>query len=105
MYCLITGIKTSIKTDGIKKYTSKPQAKHDFLYWEFHGQSGQQAVRIGPWKGLIKNMHKGNTELKLYHLVKDTLESKEIVNKMQMIMQREHRTSPYTNFQIKVLGD
>ena len=113
--CDITGIKTSIKTDGISfKNTllGQPQAKHDFLYWEFHGQGGQQAIRIGPWKGLIKNMHKGNTELQLYHLVKDTLESNnlaskhpEIVNKMQMIMKREHKTSPYTYFQIKVLED
>ena len=32
------------------------QAKPEYLYWEFTGYGGQQAVRMGDWKGVRQNM-------------------------------------------------
>ena len=32
----------------------------NFLYWEFPSYQGQQAVRMGKWKAIRKNIFKGN---------------------------------------------
>jgi len=43
------------------------QEQHDYLYWEFPGRGGQQAVRMDNWKGLRKNIiSEGNLEIELF---------------------------------------
>ncbi len=84
------------------------QKKHEFLYWEFPGYGGQQAVRLGDWKGVRQNMNKGNVKIELYDLAKDIGEATnvadqhpEVVRRIARIMETEHTPSP--DFSIKVL--
>jgi arylsulfatase A-like enzyme len=46
----------------------RPQAEHEYLYWEFFERGFQQAVRIGPWKGMRL---KPGGPLELYDLEQD----------------------------------
>ncbi len=54
------------------------QKKHDYLFWEFHGYGGQQALRMGEWKAVRRNMLKGNLKIELYNLKDDPKESKDL---------------------------
>ena len=78
------------------------QPERDFLYREFGGYGGQQAVWMGKWKGVRQNLNKplkGQDPLtiELYDLEADLSESNdvaaqhpEIVDKIRGIMTREH---------------
>lgn len=103
-------------TDGISflpAMTGKEgQVNHEFLYWEFPAYQGQQAVRMGDWKGIRKNIFKGNMTLELYNLADDITESNDvaaenpdIVAKMETIMKNEHTNPEIERFKIKQLGD
>ena len=88
------------------------QEEHEFLYWEFPASQGQQAVRIGSWKGIRKNIFKGNMKLELYNLTMDPIESNdvadkypEIVAQIEAIMKREHTPAEIDEFKMKQLGD
>jgi arylsulfatase len=63
----------------------KQQKKHAYLYWEFPGYGGQQAVRMGRWKGIIFHEQKGDTTIKLFDLIMTSGNS--------MMWQRNIRTS------------
>jgi arylsulfatase len=54
------------------------QEKHDFLYWEFPESGGQQAVRMGKWKGIRKNIDKDSLQIRLYNLESDIQELNDI---------------------------
>ena len=76
------------------------QKMHEFLYWEFPGYGGQQAVRMGKWKAVRQRMAKGPTQIELYNLNTDPSESielaaeqPEIVKQLEAIMKREHTPS------------
>jgi arylsulfatase A-like enzyme len=57
----------------------KPQKPHDYLYWEFPEKIGQQAVRIGDWKGIRVNVKKQpEGPIELYDLKSDLAESKNV---------------------------
>jgi arylsulfatase len=88
------------------------QKRHAFLYWEFPEYKGQQAIRIGPWKGVRKNMHEGNQVLALFNLAQDPREEHDlsalhpdIVEIMETHMQSAHIPSPIKRFKFPVLGD
>ncbi|MDT0552675.1 arylsulfatase [Urechidicola vernalis] len=90
----------------------KNQKNHEFLYWEFPAYQGQQAVRMGDWKGIRKNIFKGNMKLELYDLSKDPVElndvadaNPDIVKKIESIMKSEHTPAEIERFKIKQLGD
>ena len=77
----------------------EPQKAHDYLYWEFAGYEGQQAIRMGSWKGYKKNLNKENVDLKLFNLSKDPKELNdlasefpEIVQKMENFLVQAHST-------------
>lgn len=79
---------------------SRAQKKRDFLYWEFPAYGGQQAVRLGNWKGVRQNLSKGRTTIELYDLAKDPGERNDVaaahpdvVKRIADIMTREHRPS------------
>ena len=91
---------------------NEKQQNHEFLYWEFPSYQGQQAVRMGDWKGIRKNIFKGNMAVELYNLKNDLTESNdisaqfpEIVDQMEAIMKREHAPADLDRFKIKELGD
>src|SRR5258706_11684243 len=77
----------------------KEQKPHDYLYWEFPEKLGQQAVRLGDWKGVRLNVKKApEGPIELYDLKSDVAESKnvaaahpEIIARMAEIM-RSGRT-------------
>lgn len=88
------------------------QENHEFLYWEFPAQKGQQAVRMGAWKAVRKNIFKGNMTLELYNLENDPSETTdvalkypEIVSEIEAIMKNEHTPAALDKFKIKQLGD
>ena len=47
------------------------QREHDYLYWEFRAYGGQQALRLGDWKGVRRQMARGPGRLELYDLARD----------------------------------
>ena len=76
------------------------QAKHEFLYWEFH-ETDMMALRMGDYKLVVKN---GNCSL--YNLSTDLHEDHniaaqhpDIVKQMKEIINREHTDSPIGQFQ------
>ncbi|MFC2116257.1 arylsulfatase [Bacteroidota bacterium] len=111
----ISGLKPPGNIDGISFKSvllSQEQKQHDFLYWEFPSHSGQQAVRMGKWKGVRKNIFDGNLSIELYDLETDLEEKNdvsnqypEIVRMIENIMKQEHQPSTIMKFKFKQLGD
>lgn len=111
----IAGLDTPKETDGLSfKNTllGETQEKHDFLYWEFPSYQGQQAVRMGKWKAIRKNIFKGNLEIELYNLDIDIKEQHniakqfpDIVKQLELIMKQEHVPAENERFKFKQLGD
>jgi len=73
--CEAAGVKSPVGIDGISllpALTGKSEQKdHEYLYWEFPGYGGQQALRLGKWKAVCTAMKKGNRTIELYDLHKD----------------------------------
>ena len=112
----VAGATTPADVDGISFLPGllgrASQKEHEFLYWEFPAYQGQQAVRMGDWKGIRKNIFKGNMEIELYNLKKDSMEQQnvalnhpDIVDEMAEIMKKEHTTPGIDKFKIAQLGD
>jgi len=88
------------------------QKEHEFLYWEFPQSRGQQALRMGKWKGIRKNIRKDSMRIQLYNLEEDIQELNdisakhpEIVNKIEKIFKQEHISAEIERFKLKQLGD
>jgi arylsulfatase len=86
-------------TSILKTLTGKPDAqpKKPFLYREFAGYGGHQAVWLGKWKGIRVGLQKAITPIELYDLEADPGESKnlasahpELVARLEGIMTAEH---------------
>jgi arylsulfatase A len=72
----------------------------EFLYWEFPSYGGQQAVRMGKWKGIRTGLGKGPAPTQLYDLEADLAETKnvasahpEVLAKIEKIMAESHTRS------------
>lgn len=113
--CDISGIRTPENTDGISflpELTGKKQAIHEYMYWEFPESGGQQAVRLGDFKAMRKNMKKGNTEFELFDLKNDPGETRdiaaqhpEILKRIKDIVKEEHTTSANPLWKISILDE
>lgn len=114
--CEVTGARAPDDIDGISFLPTllgqEGQQKHEFLYWEFPAYTGQQAVRMGDWKGIRSNIFKDNLDIQLYNLANDPTESRnmarahpDIVEKIKAIMMREHTPAELEKFKITQLGD
>lgn len=113
--CDLLEIDSPVKTDGISflpELLDKKQQKHDFLYWEFPEQNGQQAVRKGNWKAVRQNLKSGVIKTELYDLSKDISEQKnvasqnpEILKDLERIMLKAHTKSPVKRFQIEAIDN
>jgi arylsulfatase A-like enzyme len=100
------------KTDGISflpELFGKKQRKHEFFYFELYEYSGQQAVRMGDWKAVKRNMIKDKTaKWELYDLKTDISENNnladqypDIIKKMDALAKQSHQhhnTVPEWNF-------
>ncbi len=112
--CDLGKTECDVETDGISFAKTllgkKGQEEHKYLYWEFPAYGGQQAVRMGKWKAIRKNIKKGNMKIELYNLEKDLQEQNnvadqhpEIVSEVKKIMEKEHQTSRVKTFRMKAL--
>ena len=55
------------------------QRKHESLYWEYHAFGGMQAVRMGDWKGVRREIRRQeDAPIELYNLTDDIQESKDV---------------------------
>jgi len=105
----ITGVQTPKGIDGVSFAPTllgqaDKQQQHDYLYWEFPSYGGQQAVRLGSWKGVRQNMLRKNNktplQIELYNLRNDRAESRDVaaehpqvVARIRAIMQSQHTPS------------
>ncbi len=99
----LAGVPVPAGLDGLSfaaELRGERAPAHEFLFWEFHGYGGQQAVRIGRWKGVRTNLLAEVTPLELYDLGASERETTdvaaqqpEIVAEMLELLAREHRPS------------
>lgn len=112
----IAGITPEGSLDGISFLPTllgkRNQKEHEFLYWEFPASGGQQAVRIGNWKGIRKNIRKDELQTRLYNLEDDIQEQNDvsqqhpdIIQQIEAIFKQEHTPAEIERFRIKQLGD
>jgi len=94
----MAGASTPKDVDGISILptleSKKSQRKHEYLYWEFPGYGGQQAVRVGSFKGVRQRLHrrrggkKPSMEIELYDLSKDPGEKNNVAAKHPEVVAR-----------------
>ncbi len=115
-FCELSDRKVPADCDGISFLPTllgnKPQKEHPFLYWEYPAMGGLQAVRMGKWKAIRKNIFNGNLTLELYDLEADVREQTDvsgqypqIVTEMEAILKQEHETPELERFEFVQLGD
>lgn len=112
----IAGVTSNYDTDGIsflpELLNDGSQQSHDFLYFEFPAYKGQQAVRMGKWKGIRANIFEGNMDIQLFNLETDPLEQNDmadqhpdLVAQLAKIMKDEHSIPEIDRFKMEALGD
>jgi arylsulfatase A-like enzyme len=75
------------------------QPRHEYLYWEFYEGKNAQAVRMGPWKGVVKPF--GSENFELFNLNQDlgekhdvAHENPKIVDKLKRMIAEAHVPNP-----------
>ncbi|RKQ42419.1 arylsulfatase [Roseivirga pacifica] len=113
----LAGSTSAHKLDGISLTNellgnSPSQKTHEYLYWEFPSYKGQQAVRMGKWKGIRTNMLEGNLSVELYDLDADPTEQfnianehPDVVKKIEQIMREAHTEPEIAKFSIPVIAN
>jgi arylsulfatase len=110
--CELAGAPPPKETDGLSILPTLlgegEQKTHELIYWEFPSYGGQQAVRMGAWKGVRQRLQKGPVTTELYNLADDTGEKKDvaaehpdILARIEKIMKEQH--VPSAIFQLKPL--
>uniref|UniRef100_UPI0032180BA7 arylsulfatase n=1 Tax=uncultured Draconibacterium sp. TaxID=1573823 RepID=UPI0032180BA7 len=114
--CELAGIDIPADVDG-KSFMSEltgteTKEKLDYYYWEFPSYKGQQAVRMGKWKAIRRDILKGNMEIELYDLEKDIQEQNNvaaqypaIIKQIEEILKAEHEEAAMERFRMEELGD
>lgn len=79
----LTGGKAIEGSDGISIAPTllgrSGQRVHESLYWEFHAQGASQAVRMGRWKGIRRELAKRpDAPIELYDLERDERETTDV---------------------------
>lgn len=101
----LTGEPIVGETDGISMLPTllgKPgQKEHPYLYWELYEGSPNQAVRMGKWKGVVRNRRAGQ-KVELYDLSADEGEQTdvadqypEVADRIRKVMNAAHVPSPF----------
>ena len=93
----LTGARVPHDTDGISLLPTlmgqpEKQAGHAYLYWEYHGRGGSQAVRMGDWKGIRTEVHRNpEAKIQLYDLVEDIGEQQDLADEHPEIVEQIQR--------------
>lgn len=114
--CDLVEMEAPPDTDGISFLPTLTgeglQEEHQYLYWEFPSYGGQQALRMGKWKGMRQNIFHDSLRIQLYNLENDIQESNdvssqhpEIVQRIEKLFAQEHSRPEIDRFKIKQLGD
>ena len=89
--CDIAGIKVPANIDGLSMLPTlqenDAQKQHDYLYWAFYERGGKQAVRMGKWKAIQRNLNKNaDSPVLLYDLEADLAEQTDVAAKHPQIV-------------------
>jgi arylsulfatase A len=90
----VTGGDEGVDMDGISLLPTLTgvgtQKQHDYLYWEFPSYSGQQAIRMGDWKAIRRNLSRknGDQSFALYNLKEDRSESVDVAAQNPDVMRK-----------------
>ena len=114
----LSGVNDMYKysTDGVSLvdiFTDEDKSlDRDYIYWEFPSYGGQQAARMGDYKGILKDIKKGNRKIELYNLSDDikeqndiSSEKPEIVKKFKDIFKNEHVKSDIKRFEMGYIDE
>ena len=107
--CEAAGLKPPQRIDGISFLPSlvgDEQREHKYLYWEFPAYGGQQAVRMGKWKAIRRNLNRRlDTEFQLFDLEADIGEQRnvaaqhtEVIAEVKRIAQEAREPAPQFPF-------
>ncbi len=109
--CALAGAAVPAGVDGISflpALTGARQPAHDFLYWEFSGYGGQQAVTAGDWKAVRQRLGTGTVTTELYDLATDPNEATDVaarhpdvVARLERVMAEQHVRNP--NFPLQTI--
>lgn len=99
--CHVASLSIPPKLDGISFWPTLSgrgkQTQHEFLYWEFPGYGGQQAIRVGRWKAVRQQLSQGVIRTELYDLENDEGEQTnlaakhpDVVARLERLMQEQH---------------
>ena len=113
-FCEIGGATAPADADGISllpELTGEGKLRERrFLYWEFPSGGGQQAVRMGDWKGIRTGLQKAVGPLQLFNLESDPSEKNDVaaahpdeVRQIEKIMSENH--TPSKLFPLKALDN
>lgn len=83
-----------VESDGISflpTLLNKKQKEHKYLYWEYPEGDGSKAIRMGKWKGIIRNIKKGNNKMELYNLEIDIREQIDVSNDNPNIVKKLYK--------------
>jgi arylsulfatase len=110
--CDLAGAPIPKETDGLSILPTLldrgEQKQHAFFYWEFPSYGGQQAVRMGNWKGVRQQLGKGTLTTELYNLADDigerhdlAAQHPDIVARIEKVMREQH--VPSAMFPLKAI--
>ncbi|MBU0640527.1 MAG: sulfatase-like hydrolase/transferase [Planctomycetes bacterium] len=89
----IAGVAAPENIDGtsfLPTLLGRPgQQRHDYLYWEYRARGGNQAVRMGRWKGIRRGIGtRRDAPLELYDLEVDVGETRDVAAQHPEIVKR-----------------
>ena len=102
--CAVGGRTLPAGLDGISilpTLMGERQTPHEFLYWEFPGYGGQQAVIAGDRKAVRQRLGTGTVRTELYDLAADPNETTDVaarhpeeLARLERLMARQHVPNP-----------
>ncbi len=112
--CEACDVQSPAEIDGISflpGMTGREQRMHEFLYWEFPGYGGQEAIRMDKWKAIRGDLNKrSDAPFRLFDLSTDIGEANnvaarhpDIIARVQEISRAEH--VPSSLFPFPALDD